>query len=149
MLPVIMPLFKHKRRSAHGAPFSTQSFPSSGPTDGANRVRASSMGSVGEQVHGSLAAQAPAECVDSVIAGSSTNASAKSHADYGGPISESEPLVMDFAALHDGLNGSKPPVTLSLAKTTAYSLSDEDTAAAPPDISVRRDISQHVPLRTR
>jgi hypothetical protein len=144
-----MPLFKHKRRSAHGAPFSTQSSPSSGPTDGTGRVRASSMGSVGEQVHGLLAAQAPAHGVDSVIAGHSTNASAKNHGDYGGPISESEPLVMDFAELHDGLNGSNPPAALSLAKTTACSLLDEDTAAAPPDISVRRDISQHVPLRTR
>lgn len=107
------------------------------------------MGSVGEQEHGLLAAQAPAESVDRVITRSSIDASAKNHGDHGGPISESEPLVLDFAELHDGLNGSKPPATLSLAKTAAYSLSDEDAAAAPPDISVRRDISQHVPLRTR
>ncbi|KAF2997359.1 hypothetical protein E8E13_003954 [Curvularia kusanoi] len=126
-----MPLFKHKRRSAHGIPSPKQSFP---PMDGANRVQAPSMG--------------PAEYIDSVIAGNSPDEGAKDHGSHEGPISESEPLVMDFATMHDDLNGSKPPNTLSPAKTAESWLSDEDTAAAPPDIAVRRDISQHVPLRT-
>lgn len=96
------------------------------------------MGSVGEQ--------GPAEYVDSVIAGASPDAHAKYNGDYEGPISE--PLVMDFATLHDGINGTKPPAALSPSRTNGSWLSDEDSAA-PPDIAVRRDMSHHVPLRTR
>lgn len=95
---------------------------------------------------GSIGDQGPAEYVDSVIAGASPDADAKHNGGYEGPISE--PLVMDFAAMHDSLNATKPPTTLSPSKTNGSWLSDEDTAA-PPDIAVRRDMSHHVPLRTR
>ncbi|KAF2625874.1 hypothetical protein BU25DRAFT_344801 [Macroventuria anomochaeta] len=54
------------------------------------------MGSVGEQT--------PTYYVDSVIAGASPDADAKVYGDAEGPISE--PLVMDFAVMHDGINDS-------------------------------------------
>jgi hypothetical protein len=100
------------------------------------------MGRVGEQT--------PAYYVDSVIAGASPDADAKVHGDAEGPINE--PLVVDFAALHDerSINGSNPPLVPPFSRADGGWLSDDDTAAAPPDISVnRRDISHHVPLRTR
>lgn len=97
---------------------------------------------------GSSGEQTPVYYVDSVIAGKSPNADGKVHGDAQGSFQE--PLVMDFAALQDGINGSRPAIATSPSKADASWLSDDDTAAAaPPDISVRRDISQHVPLRTR
>ena len=133
-------MFKHKRRSAHGTYSSTQSQPISRPTDAAGAVQASSMGSSGEQT--------PVYYVDSVIARASPDADAKVHGDAQGPFHE--PLVMDFATLQDGINGSRPAIAMSPSKVDASWLSDDETAAAaPPDISVRRDISHHVPLRTR
>lgn len=100
------------------------------------------MGSVGEQT--------PAYYVDSVIAGASPDAGAKVHGDAEGPMEE--PLVMDFAAMHDerSINGSHSPLASPSSRVDGSWLSDDDTAAAPPDIAVnRRDISHHVPLRTR
>lgn len=134
-----MHVFKHKRRSVQGTYSSTQSLASSGPTDATSRVQASSMGSVG--------GKAPAEYVDSVITRGSPDTDAKFHRDPEDPISE--PLVMDFATLHDGINSTNSPNALSPARTPGSWLTEEDAAAAPPDIAVRRDISHHVPLRTR
>ncbi|KAJ8107168.1 hypothetical protein OPT61_g9052 [Boeremia exigua] len=131
-------MFKHKRRSVHSPFASTQPAPVSRPTATAARARASSMGSVGEQTS--------AAYVDSVMAGGSPDADAKVHKDAGTP--NYEPVAMDFAVLQEGINGSHTPVTTSPSKADASWLSDDDTAAAPPDIAVRRDISQHVPLRT-
>ncbi|KAF1934216.1 uncharacterized protein M421DRAFT_415262 [Didymella exigua CBS 183.55] len=134
-----MRVFKHKRRSAHSVYSTTQSHPIPRPTDAAVTFKASSMGSAGEQ--------SPAYYVDSVIAGASPDADAKVHGDAQGPFHE--PLVMDFATMHDGINGSNAPLASPSSKADASWLSDDDTAAAaPPDISVRRDISHHVPLRT-
>jgi hypothetical protein len=84
--------------------------------------------------------QTPAYYVDSVITGASPVDS---------PVNE--PLVMDFAALHDNrsINGSNLPFASPSSRADGSWLSDDDTAAAPPDISVRRDISHHIPLRTR
>ena len=99
------------------------------------------MGSVGEQ--------APAYYVDSVIAGASPDTDARVHGDRDGPVDE--PLVMDFAAMHDAhsINGSNAPFASPSSKADGSWLSDDDTAAAPPDSSGRRDISHHIPLRTR
>ncbi|KAJ4384069.1 hypothetical protein N0V86_000914 [Didymella sp. IMI 355093] len=134
-----MHIFKHKRRSAHSISSSTQSQPVSRSTDAADIVQASSMESAGEQT--------PAYYVDSVIAGASPDADATVYGDGQGPFHE--PLVMDFATMHDGTNGSNSPIATPSSRADASWLSDEDTAAAaPPDISVRRDISHHVPLRT-
>mgnify|MGYP004500514811 CR=1 FL=1 len=87
------------------------------------------MGCVGEQT--------PADYVDSVIAGPSPDADAN------------EPLVMDFAAMHDGIDSSNPPIASHSSEADGNWPSDDDTAAAPPDIAARRDMSHHVPLRTR
>ncbi|KAJ4992744.1 hypothetical protein SVAN01_01790 [Stagonosporopsis vannaccii] len=95
------------------------------------------MGSIGEQT--------PTVYVDSVIAEGFPDADAKVHKDPGSPINE--PLVMDFAVMHDGINGSHAPITSPPGKADGSWLSDDDSAA-PPDIAVRRDISHHVPLRT-
>lgn len=99
---------------------------------------------------GSAGEQPPAFYVDSVIAGASPDADAKVHGDAAQGWLH-EPLVMDFATMHDGINASNPQVATPSGKVDASWLSDDETAAAaPPDISVRsRDISQHVPLRTR
>lgn len=99
------------------------------------------MGSVGEQT--------PVYYVDSVITGASPNTDAKVHGDAEGPVNE--PLVMDFAAMHDenSINGSSAPLASLSSRANGSWLSDDDTAAAPPDFSGRRDISHHVPLRTR
>lgn len=99
------------------------------------------MGRAGEQT--------PTYYVDSVIVGASPNADAKDHGDAHGPFHE--PLVMDFATMHDGINASNPQAAAPPFEADAHWLSDDDTAAAaPPDISVRnRDISHHVPSRTR
>jgi hypothetical protein len=91
--------------------------------------------------------QTPVYYVDSVIAGASPDADVKVHGDAQGPFHE--PLVMDFATMHDGINGPNLPITSPSGRVDASWLSDDTSAAAPPDISVRRDISHHVPLRTR
>jgi len=138
---VVMHMFKHKRRSAHSNLSSTQSAPMPGPPArgiDTGRVQASSMGSIGEQT--------AAVYVDSVIAGGLPDADAKVHKDPGSP--NNEPLVMDFAVMHDGINSCHTPITLPPSKADGSWLSDDDSAA-PPDIAVRRDISHHVPLRTR
>jgi hypothetical protein len=90
--------------------------------------------------------QTPADYVDSVIARASPDADAKVYGEVDGPVNE--PLVVDFAAMHDehSINGSTAPLVSPSSKADGSGLSDDDTAAAPPDFS-RRDI--HVPLRTR
>lgn len=99
------------------------------------------MGTVGEQT--------PAYYVHSVIAGASPDADAKIHGEVDVPVNE--PLVMDITAVHDAhsINGSSPPLALPSSRADGSWLSDDDTAAAPPDFSGRRDISHHIPLRTR
>lgn len=66
-----------------------------------------------------------------------------------------EPLVLDFAAMHDGHDTKQqsppltPPPSQKASRDQDSWLSDEDittTAPAPPDFT-RREI--HVPLRTR
>ncbi|UPX13652.1 uncharacterized protein EKO05_0004152 [Ascochyta rabiei] len=135
-----MHMFKYKRRSAHDNCSSTQSATTARPTDAAGTTNASSMGSVGEMI--------PAYYVDSVTAGTSPNADARLHGDLDGPVNE--PLVVDFAAMHDepGINGFQSPPASPSTKADASWLSDDDPAA-PPDFSGRRDISHHIPLRTR
>jgi hypothetical protein len=129
-------MFTHKKRSAHGIYSSTQSAPI--PPD---TVKASSMGSVGEH--------APTYYVDSVIAGASPDVDAKVQGELDGPVNH-EPLVMDFAAMHDehSINAPNAPFATPSSRADGSWLSDDDTAAAPPDFS-RRDISHHIPLRTR
>lgn len=131
-------MFKHKRRSAHGFFSSAQPVPISRPIDAADTVKASSMGSVGEQ--------AQTYYGDSVIAGASPKVNAKVHGDFDGRVDE--PLVMDFATLHDGINPSTPPIASPSSRADESWPSDDDiTAAAPPPEFSGRDI--HVPLRTR
>lgn len=134
-------MFKHKRRSFRGICSSARSAPISRPGNAADTVKVSSMGSTD--------AQAPGYYVDSVMAGSSPDSNAKVHGDVDGPVNE--PLVMDFAAMHDehSINGHNAPLASPSSKVNGSWLSDDDTAAAPPDFSGRRDISHHIPLRTR
>ncbi|XPS71536.1 hypothetical protein M3J09_003718 [Ascochyta lentis] len=134
-----MHIFKHKRRSAHDIYSSTQPAPISRPVDAAGTVQASAMGSVGGQT--------PAYYVDSVIAGASPDADARLHGDFDGPANE--PLVMDFAAMHNehSINGSHSPLASPSSRADGSWLFDDDPAA-PPDFSGRRDISHHIPLRT-
>lgn len=135
-------MFKHKRRSFHGIYSSTQSVPISRSANAADTVKVSSMGSTD--------AQARAYYVDSVMAGSSPDSDAKVDRDVDGPVNE--PLVVDFAAMHDehSINGSNAPLVSPSTRANGSWISDDDTAAAaPPDFSGRRDISHHIPLRTR
>lgn len=93
------------------------------------------MGSIGESI--------PA-FVDSVM----TSNGGAEHTDGTG-----EPLVVDFATMHDTNTKEQPP---PLTPTTsgkpsrdreASWLSDDETTAPPPPDFTRRDI--HVPTRTR
>ena len=134
-------MFKHKRGSGYGICSSTRSVPISRPASAADTVKVSSMGSTD--------AQTPAYYVDSVMAGSSPDSDAKVHVGVDDPVNE--PLVMDFAAMYDeqSINGSNARLVSSSSRVNGSWLSDDDTAAAPPDFSGRRDISHHIPLRTR
>ncbi|KAH6620028.1 hypothetical protein C7974DRAFT_435512 [Boeremia exigua] len=96
---------------------------------------------------GSIGGQTSDVYVDSAIAGGFPDSDARARKDLGSSFNE--PLVMDFAVMHDGINGSHSPRSLlPPSRADGSWLSDDDTAAAPPDIAVRRDISHHVPLRT-
>lgn len=99
------------------------------------------MGSVGEEAPG------PAY-VDSVM--TSPDADAKLDGNVDNAINE--PLVLDFATMHDGqdLKESEPPLTPDGSRPdferSASWLSEDDPAAPPPDFTSR---GIHVPLRTR
>ena len=100
------------------------------------------MGSVGEE------APAPAY-VDSVM----TPPKAAANLDSNGDGAVNEPLVLDFATMHDGqdLNESKTPLTPAssrpdLERSESWLSEDDIAAPAPPDFTSR---GIHVPLRTR
>ena len=100
------------------------------------------MGSVGEE------APVPAY-VDSVMTHPNTDAKLNGNGDS----AVNEPLVLDFATMHDGhdINESKAPLTPDSSRpdfnrSTSWLSEDDAAAPAPPDFTSR---GIHVPLRTR
>ncbi|CAO2657285.1 Nn.00g034110.m01.CDS01 [Neocucurbitaria sp. VM-36] len=134
-------MFKRKNRSAHALQSSAQPPDIRRYPPGSTTFKSTGMGSVGEE------APAPAY-VDSVI----THPNPDAKLNGNGDSAVNEPLVLDFAAMHDGhdLNESKAPLTPDSSRPdfdrSGSWLSEDDIAApAPPDFTSR---GIHVPLRT-
>jgi hypothetical protein len=125
-------MFKFKKRSAHGI-------------NPVHKYSSYSPGTVSTSAKMEIAGDVPAQASDSVIT---------ADADAG---AVNEPLVLDFAAMHDDhTKEQSPPLTPPPSHKTSHErdqwLSDEDrdtpsiTAPPPPDFT-RRGI--HIPSRTR
>lgn len=155
------PMFKIKRRSAHGFFSSPQTQPPtiSSPTD---FVKLSGMGSVGEAPGTSTPARSSVNSAMTPARGSAN--AIKSDDRIGDSGAVGEPLVQDYEQVqpeheYDANTLQEAAQTSPARSSTTSTLlrphgghpvtfsSDEDTAAPPPPDFTRRGI--HIPMRTR